>query len=131
MIKTQFTLYLENRPGALFGVTCSLAEARINIEGLSVVGGEDTSLAQLVTSDTQATQDILKASNVAFSTAEVAVLSMPNQAGALTRGLARLAKAGVNIGYIYGTCSEQSETGPCTMVISAPDLVAVEDAWDV
>ena len=130
MVKTQFTLYLENRPGALFGITCTLAEAHINIEGLSVAGAEESGLAQFVTSDTEATQALLKEGQVAFSTEEVAVLSMRNEAGALTRGLARLAKAGVNIDYIYGTCSEHSESEFCNMVISAPDLQAIEDAWE-
>ena len=50
MLRTQFTLYLENRPGALFGVVCRLAETQINIEGLSVAGNEDVGLTQFVTS---------------------------------------------------------------------------------
>jgi hypothetical protein len=129
VIKTQFTLYLENRPGALYGATCCLAEAHINIEGLSVVGKEDVGLAQFVTSDTQATRELLTSAGTAFSTEEVAVLSMRNQPGALTRGLARLSKAGVNIDYIYGTCSDCCDARQCNMVISAPDLQAVEDAW--
>ncbi len=129
MVKTQFTLYLENKPGALFGVTCRLAEAKINIEGLSVAGSEDTGLAQLVTSDTAATHQALRATGTPYSTDEVAVLAMRNEPGALSKGLARLSKAGVNIDYIYGTASDCCEAEHCNIVISAPDLQAVEDAW--
>jgi len=129
MIKTQFTLYLENKPGALFGVTCRLAEAKINIEGLSVAGSEETGLAQLVTSDTKAAHELLKASGMPYSTDEVAVLPMRNEPGALSRGLARLSKADVNIDYLYGTASDCCDAEHCNIVISAPDLQAVEDAW--
>lgn len=131
MIKTQFTLYIENRPGALFAVTCRLAEARINIEGLSVAGSEDTGLAQLVTGDEAAMHELLKETNTPYSTEEVAVLAMRNEPGALSRGLARLSKAGVNIDYIYGTASDCCDAKSCNLVISAPDLQAVEDTWGV
>ena len=66
---------------------------------------------------------------MAFTTEDVVVLTVPNQPGALTKGLARLAKAGVNIDYIYGTCSDCCDSRHCNMVISAPDLKAVEKAW--
>lgn len=129
MIKTQFTLYIENRPGAFFAVTCRLAEEKINIEGLSVAGSEDTGLAQLVTSDAKATHDLLKSTGTPYSTDEVVVLAMRNEPGALSRGLSRLSKAGVNIDYIYGSASDCCDAEHCNIVISAPDLQAVEDAW--
>jgi len=106
-----------------------LAEAKINIEGLSVSGSEDTALAQLVTSDSEATHELLKASGTPYSTDEVAVLAMRNEPGALSRGLARLSKAGLNIDYLYGTASDCCDAEHCNIVISAPDLQAVEDAW--
>ena len=37
MIKKQFTLYLENRPGLLAKVTRLLAMHKLNIEGISVM----------------------------------------------------------------------------------------------
>lgn len=129
MIKTQFTLYLDNRPGALYAVTSMLAEARINIEGISVSASQESGLAQFVTSDKDATHDMLKEANIAFSSEEVAVLSMTNEPGVLTRGLSRLAKAGVNIDYLYGTCAECCDSKRVNVVISAPDLQAIEDAW--
>ncbi len=129
MLKTQFTLYLENRPGALFAVTCRLAEKKINIEGLSVAGSEETALAQIITSDDDATRKLLKDAQTPYSTESVAVLAMPNEPGALSRGLARLSKAGVNIDYLYGTCTDSRASEQCNIVISAPDLQAVEDAW--
>ncbi|MBT3294061.1 MAG: ACT domain-containing protein [Verrucomicrobia bacterium] len=129
MIKTQFTLYLDNRPGAIYAVTSMLAEARINIEGISVAGSQESGLAQFVASDRDATHAMLKEANIAFSSEEVAVLSMANKPGVLARGLSRLAKAGVNIDYLYGTCADCSDSKRANVVISAPDLQAVEDAW--
>ncbi len=45
MIKTQFTLYLVNRPGELARATKAFATAQINIEGISVAERTDVSLA--------------------------------------------------------------------------------------
>ena len=56
MIKKQFTLYLENKPGALAKVTRQLGNEKVNIDGISVAESTDVSLVQVVASNAAATK---------------------------------------------------------------------------
>ena len=130
MIKKQFTLYLENRPGALAKVTEKLAAGKVNIEGLSVSESTDVGLIQMVPADVNATQRILKRMGIPFTVQDVCLLTLSNQPGALSRIVTQLALAKVNINYVYVTgCTCSSSQCGCLAVISAPDLLAVEKAW--
>ena len=122
MTRTQFTLYLQNRPGALAAVAKSLAEAKVNIEGVSAATSADVGLVQIIVSDPKATTKVLKKADVAFTTQEVAVLTLKNRPGELARLAAKLSRSGVNINYVYGTtCRDE-----CTLVVSAQELDKIE-----
>jgi len=130
MIKKQFTLYLENKPGRLARLTQMLARGNINIEGISVSESTDVGLVQIVPSNAGKAKAALKKANVPFTLQDVALLPLKNQPGALSKVVTRLAKLGININYVYATaCSCRGEGCDCYAIISAPDLKAVEDAW--
>ena len=133
MIKRQFTMYLENKPGKLAGVIGKLATAKVNIEGISVSESTDVGLIQMVVDKAPPTEAVLKKLKVPFTQQAVAVLKLPDRPGVLAGGMLKLAKAGVNINYIYAT-GHDCQCGctcECTTfaVVSAPDLRAVEAAW--
>jgi len=131
MIKKQFTIYLENRPGALASLTRMLAKEGINIDGISVSASTDVGLVQVVASNATKARKVLVNANIAFTVQDVSVLTLQNRPGVLYEGVAKLAKAGVNINYIYATgCACIGDT-KCLAVISAPDLAAVEAAWKI
>ncbi len=127
MIKTQFTLYLVNRPGELARATRALARARINIEGISAAERTDVSLVQIIVSNAQATRQALKKAGIPLSEQKVAVLSLPNAPGELGKLASDLAKKNVNINYLYATASGSGTE--CSVIISADDLKKVENAW--
>lgn len=128
MIKKQFTLYLENKPGALAKVTRQLGTAKVNIEGISVAESTDVSLVQLVASNAAATRRILTRLSIPFTVQDVLILPLKNIPGALCSVVSELARKKVNINYVYATGSSGSETD--YVVISAPDLEAVEACWE-
>ena len=130
MIKKQFTLYLENRPGELAGITRKLAAAKVNIEGISVSASTDVALVQMVPSDARKAKKLLDQNKIPFSVQDVSVLTLRNEPGALSRLVSELAEARVNVNYVYATgCSCVSKVGGCFVVISAEDLKSVEKAW--
>ena len=131
MIKKQFTLYLENRPGGLANLTRKLARECINIDGISVSASTDVGLVQIVVSKAAATRKLLKAAKIPFTVQDVSVQKMKNQPGVLYEGIAKLAKSGVNINYIYATGCACVGDAECLAVISAPNLAAVEAAWKI
>ncbi len=130
MIKKQFTLYLENKPGALAAVTRLLTREKINIDGISVSETTDVGLVQLVVSNATKTRQILRKASIPFTTQDVALLTLKNQPGSIARVSGALAKAGVNINYIYATGCKCTPDCECNVIISAPDLKRVEKAWN-
>jgi hypothetical protein len=128
MIKKQFTLYLENRPGMLASVTKALAAAKINIEGISVAETTDVGLVQVVVNNAPAAGKVLKRAGVPFTVQDVAVLTLPNRIGALADVAAKLAKAGININYLYCTTPDEHRAEPC-VVVSGDNLARIEKLW--
>ena len=128
MIKKQYTLYLENRPGAMAKVTKTLATAGVNLEGVSVSESTDVGLVQLIPSNAAKTKKALDKVKVPFTVQDVATIELPNKAGALSRMAAKLARAGVNINYLYGTVCKCSSDSHCMLVVSASNLKKVEAA---
>ncbi len=129
MIKKQFTLYMENKPGVLAAVTKKLATAKVNIDGLSVSESTDVGLVQIVVSNVGATKKVLNGAKIAFSIQDVSLISLPNKPGALCNLITMLAKQKVNVNYVYATTCDCDEACRCHVVVSAPDLTKVEKAW--
>ncbi|OGV66665.1 MAG: hypothetical protein A2283_08365 [Lentisphaerae bacterium RIFOXYA12_FULL_48_11] len=125
MIKKQFTLYLENKPGELSRVAKSLAAGKVNIEGISVSAGADVALVQLIADNALATKKCLVKIDVPYTVQDVAVVPLRNDPGSLELVVSKLADAGVNIDYVYATTSV-SRGYECYVVISARNLSKVE-----
>lgn len=127
MIKTQFTIYLQNKPGMLARITKLLAAGAINIEGISVAETADLSLVQLVVDKPAAAAKILKREACPFTSQNVAVLHLEDKPGALHALVRRLSSAGHNINYLYATTGE-ARKGECAVVVSGDDLKEIEAA---
>jgi len=130
MIKKQFTLYIENRPGILARITRRIAESNINIEGISVASSADVGLVQVVVSNAAKTRRLLRELDVAFTVQDVALLSLRNEPGALSQIVSRLARHKVNVNYVYATACSSNGDARCYCVISAPDLDKVIEAYE-
>jgi len=131
MIRKQFTLYLENRAGALAAVTSKLAKAGINLEGISAYTSADVGLIQIVASNAAKTRKVLTDSGVPFTVQEVALLTIPNRVGSLSELASAMGNAGVNINYVYATgCSCGTNCNcECNVIVSAPDLKKAVGVW--
>ena len=130
MIKTQFTLYLVNRPGELARATEAFATAQINIEGISVAERTDVSLVQVIVSNAQRARQALKKSGIPASEQKVAILALANKPGALGKLASELARKKININYLYATAPPSGSGPECSVVISSDDLKKVELSWD-
>ena len=131
MIKKQFTLYLQNRPGVLARVTKTLADLKVNLEGISVSESTDVGLVQIVADDAAAAKRALKKANVTYEVQDVSVLPLVNRPGSLSRVIEKLAEARINVNYVYATACACSSDCSCYVVIGAPDLRKVEKAWRI
>ena len=129
MVKKQFTVYVENKPGALATLTGKLAKAEVNIEGISACSSTDVGLIQLVVSNAAKTRAVLKEVGVAFTSQDVVVLPISNELGSLAEVVTKLAKSGININYLYATACDCKKGCRCYAVIGAQNMSAVNKLW--
>lgn len=102
-VERQLSLILENRPGVLAEVCTDLAEARINIEAVTVANLVDHSVVRMVVSDPGRAIHLLGAAGVLVFENEVVAVVTQNKPGALATIARRLGKSKVNIDYLYAS----------------------------
>jgi len=100
---TQLSVALENVPGQLSRLCRVMAQAKVNIRGISVSDSADISTIRLVVSDPSAAKTALREAGLSFVSQEVLVVELEDKPGALEEVAARLGDAGLNVLYIYGT----------------------------
>ena len=124
MIRRQYTLYLENKPGMLAMVTEALAKNHVDIEGISVAESTDTALVQIVVDHAARAEKALTTAKIPHTSQDVSVIVLDHQPGVLASLTSKLLKAGVNINYIYATAVPGCDKSG--VVISADDQNKVE-----
>ena len=97
----QLSIFLENRSGRLQAITDILAEANIDIRGLSVADTSDFGILRLIVDDTAKAETILKANNVVLHTNDVTAIEVDHKPGGLAKVLRLLHDTTVNVEYMY------------------------------
>lgn len=99
----QISVFLENKPGRLFNVLRALEKEKVNVTGMTVMDSHDHGVLRLVTSDVSKTGQVLKALGTPYSEADVMLVELRNQPGALAHICELLAAEHLNIDYCYCT----------------------------
>ena len=102
----QISVFIENQQGNLVSTTKAIADADLNIRALSIADTKDFGILRLITSDADKTIEVLSKENIINTTVVVAA-KLEDRVGSLYYVLDILAKAGINLEYIYAfTASE-------------------------
>ena len=111
MVETtkQITVFLENKPGRLANVLSELARQKVNITALSVMDRHEHGVLRLVTDDGARTRQIVQGLNTPFTEADVLVVELKNQPGALAHVCEVLAEEHIGVDYAY--CSSGGRNG--------------------
>ncbi len=97
----QLSIFLENRSGRLQAITNILAEANIDIRGLSVADTSDFGILRIIVDDTAKAEAVLKANNVVLHTNDVTAIEVDHKPGGLAKVLRLLNDTSVNVEYMY------------------------------
>jgi hypothetical protein len=100
-IVEQLALFLHNKPGTLAAVCDALAEAKINIYGLSVSDTTDHAVVRMVVSDPRKALHIFEAHGTLVVETEVLMIENENRPGMLSNIAKTLAEHKINIEYAY------------------------------
>jgi len=97
----EFTVTIEDKPGALGKCFLALAQRGVNILAFQSYVEERESLVRFLADDPATAKSVLGGLHMIFEETDVAVVRLPNRPGELARAAMRLGEKGVNIDYSY------------------------------
>ena len=128
-IRTQFSIFLINKPGVLAGVTRALARAEVNIVALALMDSGEHGTLRIVCDDTEKTRKVLGKAHDRWTESDVLVLELANRPGAFATVSEQLATEHINITYAYSTGG--APKGKTTAVFKLADLKKAQQVLDV
>ena len=106
MSMKQISVFVENKPGALYALTAVLAQGQIDMRALSLAETKDFGIVRLIVNDLYKTTTLLKDAGYVHSLTPVVGVAIPDVPGGLNRVLQVLTDAKVNVEYMYDKAAE-------------------------
>ena len=97
----EFTVTIEDKPGALGKCFAALAERGVNILAFQSYVEEGESLARLLADDPESAKAVLGELRMIFEETEAATVRLAHRPGELGRAASRLGEHQINIDYSY------------------------------
>ncbi|MEO5720747.1 MAG: acetolactate synthase [Chthoniobacterales bacterium] len=97
----QFSVFLPNKVGAMLEVVKLLNAHHVDVVALSISESTDSAIARIVVSDPDSVQNLFGEHDIAFGVSEMVVVEMKEVAGQLSKLLAALLMAEVNVHFTY------------------------------
>ena len=101
MSMKQISVFVENKPGALYALTAVLAQGQIDMRALSLAETKDFGIVRLIVDDLYKATTLLKDAGYVHSLTPVVGVAIPDVPGGLNRVLQVLTDAKVNVEYMY------------------------------
>jgi hypothetical protein len=118
---TQITVSAQSKPGVLAAVSRALADAGVNIAGVSAGETAGRGKLRLLVSDIARAKRALETAKIRCGEEPALLLSLEDRPGALAAVAEKLARAKINIKCAYATTSAGG--GPCqvVLVVASPE----------
>ena len=123
---TQISTFIENRPGRLHAACEALASRGVNIQTLMIADTAEFGILRLIVADPQAGKAALEAGGYIVKLNEVVAVEVPDDAGGLSRILAKADEAGLDIEYMYAFSSAAGQRAIVIMRFGDPDRAVAE-----
>ena len=124
----EFTVTIEDKPGALGKCFHALAERGVNILGFQSYVEDRESLTRFVADDPATAKAVLGELRMIFEEIPVAVVRVANRPGELGRAASRLGEKGINIDYSY--CGLEHGSGQAFLIFGVDNLTTASTALD-
>ena len=124
----QFTVTIEDKPGALGKCFLALAERGVNVLAYQSYVEDGESLARFMADDMDTARAELGSLRMIFEETEVAVIRVAHRPGALGRAAARLGENKINIDFTY--CGLEPGSAQALMVFGVDNLTKAAKVLD-
>jgi hypothetical protein len=116
----EFTVTIEDKPGALGTCFLALAERGVNVLAFQSYVEDGESVARFIADDMAGAKSVLGSLHMIFEETEVAVVRVAHRPGVLGRAAARLGEKKINIDYTY--CGLEPSSTLALMVFGVDNL---------
>jgi len=116
----QLCIFLQNQPGVLAKLCRALSGERINLKAISVSDSVDHAVVRVVVDKPLVARRIFEDHNLLVIENDLLALHLPDRPGTLGQVAARLAKAKLNISYLYGSAPDGDGMGTLYLRVEAP-----------
>jgi hypothetical protein len=107
MAKTkQFTIAIDNQPGAVAHIARTLGEAKVNILSLLGTAQGAAGTVQLIAEDARRAKKALDGARISYQETPAETYDLANKPGALAQCLDKLAAKGVNLNSVHATAAK-------------------------
>jgi hypothetical protein len=124
----EFTVTIEDKPGALGKCFRALAERGVNILAFQSYVEERESLVRLLVDDPASAKAVLGSLRMIFEETDVATVRLAHRPGQLGRAAARLGEKLINIDYSY--CGLEPGSSQALVVFGVDNLTGASNALD-
>jgi hypothetical protein len=129
MAKTkQFTISVDNQPGAVARIAKTLGDAKVNILALLGTSQGTGGTVQLVVEDARRAKKALDGARISYQETAAEQYDLPNKPGALADCLDQLAKKGVNLHSVQATAVKGGKRAVVVYSAEAAKKVAAASA---
>ena len=97
----QISVFVENKPGALYAMTGVLAQHKVDMRALSLAETKDFGIVRIIVDNVYEATTVLKDAGYVHSVTPVLGVRIPDMPGGLYRVLQVLTDAEVNVEYMY------------------------------
>lgn len=120
----QLSFTMPNRVGLLSEVSTAIAKVKVNIIAACAYEMEDKAYFMMITSSNAKAKKAIAPLGVEVREEDVISVDLPNKVGELQKVAKKIADAGININYMYGTTS----TGKSSILVfkTADDTRAIK-----
>lgn len=115
----QLTVFLENSPGRLAGLTRALGNAGVNMNALMVADTAEFGVVRIICDRPDVARGALEEAGFSVSVTDVIAAEVPNHPGGLADVLEAIDAVGANVEYAYCFVSPRGD--------AAVDVFRVED----
>lgn len=97
----QLSVFVENCPGSLVSVLKVLAEAKIDLNGLSVADTTEFGVLRMILSDPARGEEVLQEAGFIVKATDVLAIDVNDTPGGLFKTVEMLSENGLNVEYMY------------------------------
>ena len=123
----QISVFVENKPGALYGLTGVLAQNGVDLRALSLAETSEFGIVRIIVDNLYQAATVLKDASYVHSLTPVVGVAIPDVPGGLNKVLQVLTDARVNVEYMYAFLGGH-DVARAYMILRVADESAAEAA---